>query len=273
MKTPIISLLFCFLAQLSFAQNQDCVTAIELLTKDSIVVNDINGSGDFDENYVNDCLSVGDLESQSSWYTFSAVEAGNFYFTIKPMNPMDDLDFYLFKTPSGTCAGLESVRCNASSCVGTTGYTGMAPNDSDIFENLNCDEGENAYTQDIELEVGDKYYLLVNNFTINEGFTLVFCGRAKLGPDDMVCNNGILHNEEFSNKTYTISPNPSNGFIEISDYQEIESIDLMSIQGVKVEQINSIDSRILLNHPAGMYYLKLNLFNGKKAISSVVLFN
>ena len=273
MKTPILILLFCFLLQVSFAQNQDCVTSVKLLKKDSITVNELNGIGEFNEAFFNDCIDANNIENQSSWYRFSAVESGNFYFTIKPTDPENDLDFYLYKSVSGTCAGLESVRCNASSCLGSLGYTGMAPNDSDIFENINCEEGENAYTQDIQLEVGDKYFLLVNNFTGNSGYTIVFCGTSKLGPDDMVCNNGILYNEEFSDKTYTISPNPTNGFVEISDHQEIEKIEIMSIQGVIVERIESINQKLSLDHPAGMYYLKLHLKDGKKAISSVVLFN
>jgi len=271
MKIPFLAFISFLFTTALFAQNQDCVTAIEIMTKDSIEVSTLNGDGDVNDSFENDCIDSDDIESQSSWYTFTAFEAGTFNFTIKPNSPQDDLDFYLFRTQSGFCAGLESIRCNASSCLGTLGYTGIAPNDSDIFEDLNCEDGENSYSNEVELEAGEKYFLMVNNFTQNDGYTIVFCGTAKLGPDDTVCTNPILNNDIFSDKTYSVSPNPSSGMLHISDNEEIETIDVINIQGVVLEQIKHVKNDVYLNYPAGLYYLKLHLKDGKKAITPISL--
>ena len=259
--------LVCLFSLGLLAQNQDCITATNLLTKDSITVEDINGSGAVIDDFDNNCLGgIGNIESQSNWYTFTAFEAGNFFFTIKPINPTDDLDFYLLKATALTCESAVSVRCNASSCVGDNGYTGMSPDDEDTFEDLNCDDGENGFTQDVQLNKGDKYFLMVNNFTGNAGYTIVFCGTATLSEDDEVCTRDVMSQDNYSTKVYTLSPNPVADFISISDYEDIDRMDIFSTQGALVESKNIVGERVNVDLIPGMYYCKLYTKEGKIAI-------
>ena len=259
-----LSLLLTF--QLS-AQNQDCVTALNLLTKDSITVEEINGSGAVDDAFDNDCL-FGDapFESQSSWYTFTAFTAGNFFFTIKPINPTDDLDFYLLKATAQTCESAVSVRCNASSCVGENGYTGMSPDDEDLFEDVNCEADENRFTKDVELNKGDVYYLLVNNFTGNAGYTIVFCGSALFSEDDNVCTQDVSSLDIYTEKNYTISPNPARDYISISDFQDIDKLGIYSTQGTLVKSSSVVSEKMELDLIPGMYYCKLYTKEGLVSI-------
>lgn len=265
----ILTTLLTFISTFSLiAQNQDCASSLNLLTKDSITVEEINGSGLIIDEITNSCLNSIFPEDQSTWYTFTAYEAGNFYFTIKPINPQDDLDFYLLKATAQTCASAVSVRCNASSCVGTNGYTGMTPDDEDTFEDLNCEEGENGFVKDVYLNKGDVYYLMVNNFTGNAGYTIVFCGTAKLSEDDVVCTREETSSVEiYSEKKFRITPNPSNNFFSISDYQAIDKIEIYSTQGSLVNTNSFIENKINVDLIPGMYYCKI--FTKENTISIV----
>lgn len=270
MKLLFSAFLFYIFSISLSAQNQDCETAITLLTKDSIVVDELNGPGEIDDDFDNECSPFGPTEFNSSWYNFTAFEAGSFNFTIKPSDPTNDLDFFLFKTESDQCDLTERLRCNATSCLGSNGYTGLASNDNDLFEDLNCNPGENGYCSEVQLEEGYNYFFMINNFTGNEGYTVVFCGTAKLSPDDIVCTDEILDTKEKSEKTIIVSPNPTHGYIKIQDYQEIESIEVINLHGMVVNRISHVKENLYLDLPAGQYYLKMLLIDGKTAVARVL---
>lgn len=267
MKYLFVLALSLLLSFQLIAQNQDCVTSLNLLTKDSITVAEINGSGDVDDTFDNDCL-FGDapFESQSSWYTFTAYTAGNFFFTIKPINPTDDLDFYLLKATAETCESAISVRCSATSCVGDNGHTGMSPDDEDLFEDVNCEADENRFTKDVDLNKGDVYYLLINNFTGNAGYTIVFCGTATLSADDVVCSNDPLNQDIYAAKNYIVSPNPVMDYISISDFEDINKVDIYSTQGALVKSKIVVTEKMEVDLIPGMYYCKLYTKEGTISI-------
>ena len=140
MRLVLFTLLLFLLPFAIHAQYQDCFNALNIKTKDSIVVNSVKGFGDLKEEYESECTSfLQFFENNSRWFSFTPVQSGNFYFTVKPHLQTNDMDFYLFKSDSGDCSPLTSLRCNSSSCVGEFGYTGIAPNDIDLFEDNNCD--------------------------------------------------------------------------------------------------------------------------------------
>ncbi len=274
MKQILLSLLFCLFWLFAFTQNQDCEEALELFTKDSITVTELLGIGDIDEIFDNECVSdfgFG-IESNSSWYEFKPVQSGTFNFIIKPLDPTNDLDFYMFSTVTGFCSGLVSIRCNASSCDTENGHTGLSEDDTDLFEDLNCDEGENLFSSEVMLEEGEKYYLMVNNFTGNAGYTITFCGTALLSDDDVVCTRDPSSTTVFSEKTYAIFPNPTSGEMKISDAHEIDLIDVFSVDGRHHLQVQNPQDRLSMDLNPGMYYMKMSLKNGKIATTPFVMY-
>lgn len=271
MKITFFALVFFCALNSLFSQNQDCSDALELFTKDSITVTDLPGLGNIDETFDNACAPTNNIESNSSWYTFTPIQTGTFYFTIKPIDPTNDLDFYMFTTLTGFCNGLESIRCNASSCQTENGHTGLSPDDTDDFEDFNCDPGENLFSSEVLVNEDETYYLLVNNFTGNAGFVITFCGTALLGPEDEECPRETTNVNEFSQEKVAVLPNPSNGTINIPSYQEIETMELVNTQGIVQQKILEVNETVQLDQAAGMYFLRMNLKNGKIAVTPVVI--
>ncbi|MBK6545392.1 MAG: hypothetical protein IPG12_09010 [Saprospiraceae bacterium] len=78
---------------------------------------------------------------------------GTLTFTLKPLNPSDDIDYALYELPSGIhkCSDKILLRCNATAppCAGPTG---LNLTDPDISENLNCNSGENGYCKFIDMQ-------------------------------------------------------------------------------------------------------------------------
>lgn len=271
MKKITNTLLFSLLLSSLFSQNQDCAEALELFTKDSITVTDLQGIGETNEFFENLCITGENIESNSSWYTFTPIKTGSFYFTIKPIDPTNDLDFYMFTTLTGFCNGLESIRCNASSCVTENGHTGLSPDDPDEYEDLNCEEGENLFSSEVLVNEDETYYLMVNNFTGNAGFVITFCGTALLGPADEECPRETTSIDEFSEKEIAVYPNPSSGTINIPSYNEIDFLELVTIHGTIQQTKTDIKEKMALDVNPGMYYIRMKLKTGKIAVTPLVV--
>jgi gliding motility-associated-like protein len=155
----------------------DCSGAAYLCNQNSVSVASLSGGGlDNDEPEPGTCLDVwGPDEGNSSWFKWTCQTSGTLTFDITPINANDDIDFILYQL-SGTnaCGPRTPIRCNSSSCLNTTGSTGLNLVDLDIDEWPNCDPGENAYCQYINMVAGVSYAILINNFSANTGFTLSF---------------------------------------------------------------------------------------------------
>jgi gliding motility-associated-like protein len=155
----------------------DCGGAAYLCNQNSVSVASLNGGGiNNDEPEPGTCLDVwGPDEGNSSWFRWTCQTSGTLTFDITPINANDDIDFILYQL-SGTdaCGPRTPIRCNSSSCLNTTGSTGLNLVDLDIDEWPNCDPGENAYCQYINMVAGVSYAILINNFSASTGFTLSF---------------------------------------------------------------------------------------------------
>ncbi|MDV7400187.1 hypothetical protein RZS08_52725, partial [Arthrospira platensis SPKY1] len=111
------------------------------------------------------------MESNSTWFVWTAGSSGSLTFTLTPLNPPDDLDFVVYEYPNGpgNCAEKIPLRCMASSCQGPTG---LNESSTDLAEPPNC----NPATQDnflaaLQMEEGKTYGVMVNNFsTTGMGF-------------------------------------------------------------------------------------------------------
>ena len=155
----------------------DCGGAAYLCNQNSVSVASLSGGGiDNDEPEPGTCLDVwGPDEGNSSWFKWTCQTSGTLTFDITPINANDDIDFILYQL-SGTnaCGPRTPIRCNSSSCLNSAGSTGLNLVDLDIDEWPNCDPGENAYCQYINMVAGVSYAILINNFSASTGFTLSF---------------------------------------------------------------------------------------------------
>lgn len=173
----------------------DCFDASILCNKDPFVVQSVTGAG-ADPTEANDapCLNQfgSNVESNSTWFTWTAATTGTLEFTLTPLNPADDLDFVLYELPNGprNCEGKIVVRCMASGdfdpnspCMGPTG---LREGEDDIGEPPGCDDPRQTnFLAPLEMEEGKSYALMVNNFTsTGNGFKVEFGGSGEfLGPE------------------------------------------------------------------------------------------
>ncbi len=169
----------------------DCPTAVVLCSKSSFVVPAVTGPG-FNALEMDDATCFGSLfvESNSSWYVFTAGSSGTITFTLTPNNPTDDLDFAIYRLPNGVgnCAGKVLVRCEAASCAGSTGLNTTA---TDISEDSGCALGQDNFLQQLTVTAGQVYAIAINNFSAaGNGFNFSFGGTATFqGPTAVINDN------------------------------------------------------------------------------------
>lgn len=173
--------------------SSDCSTAVILCDKSSFSVEQAVGEGS-DPNEVDPSACI-NQEIASSWYRWTCKESGTFTFTITPNNPVDDIDFAVYKLPGGLddCDNKELIRCEAagenvgepfsdwSTC---SGATGLSLNETDVTEIPGCPTGQNNFVAAIDMIAGESYALVINNFSESgNGFSIEFGGTSTfLGP-------------------------------------------------------------------------------------------
>lgn len=180
----------------------DCPSAVLLCDKSPITVPSLIGAGaDPNEIDGSPCTpgangSCDYEELNSVWYKWICDDPGTLTFTINPLNPVDDLDFWVYELPNGfdDCTDKLPLRCMASGeNVGEpftqwqrcTGATGMRENEPDEFENCGCSSGDNNFISAINMEAGKAYALAILNFSSSgSGFSISWGGTGTfVGPD------------------------------------------------------------------------------------------
>lgn len=173
--------------------SSDCLSAVVLCDKSSFTVPSMSNAGrNTSELQKGICVPE---ESQSAWYKWTCEESGLLSFTLKPINPSDDLDFVLFLLPNGVtdCSMKIPVRCMAAGenlgapyatwrrCSGTTG---LSSSSTDIVEDQGCDENNDNFLTPLRMEAGKSYALMVNNYqNTGNGFSVEFGGNGTfVGP-------------------------------------------------------------------------------------------
>ena len=169
---------------------QDCNTNSFLCNKKSITQASLNGSGAYPDEGKGTCMDVSaygqNSENNSAWYTFKIAQSGILTFTIDPDNNEDDIDFALFILPDGTCQNRQLVRCSASHCFisqNVIGPTGLNMTSTDTWEGPGCISGQDNWVKYVNVNAGETYALLINNWSENNvgqgnGFTLSFGGSS-----------------------------------------------------------------------------------------------
>jgi gliding motility-associated-like protein len=163
----------------------DCPTGTFICSKNPIQVEQVFGPGN-DPFEVNSapCFS-GTGESSSAWYIFTAANNGILDFTLTPNDPIDDLDFVVYRLPNGPgdCTGKVIERCMgagdldpASPCMGPTG---LSPTGIGISHPFGCFPGDVNFLQSLTLVSGETYALVVNDYTtVGNGFSIEWGGSS-----------------------------------------------------------------------------------------------
>lgn len=174
----------------------DCEPGVILCDKSPFSVEKVSGAGS-NPNELTDVFCSGNQidEDASTWYKWTCDVAGSLTFTLTPLNPADDLDFYLYRLPNGIddCSDKILMRSMSSGEQGgspfsvwepCTGPTGLNLTDPDVTESCGCQAGDNNFLAGINMDAGASYALVINNFSNSgSGFSIEFGGDGTfLGP-------------------------------------------------------------------------------------------
>jgi gliding motility-associated-like protein len=162
---------------LALAQ-QDCFDAINVCSSSYSQSSSFSGTGSVNELPPNSsCLGNG--ETNSVWYTFTAAASGNLNFQLSPLNLNDDYDFALYNMTNDSCSGItaginQPVSCNYSASAGATGLSSAGSG------NQNGSSGSNQNAS-LPAQAGETFALLISNFTSSQtGYELSFSGSASI---------------------------------------------------------------------------------------------
>ncbi|MBT8235090.1 MAG: T9SS type B sorting domain-containing protein [Bacteroidia bacterium] len=195
-----LSIIFFFTTVASAQNAPDCRTAIPVCA-DAPIVGIADGGGDiddFDPDVIRQsgCLEKGsvssaNIENNTSWFVFRAGTDGQIGFDIEAlpstgMTITAEWDFALYG-PDSDCAGISNgtaqpIRCNYE--VNTTRFTGIGVNPENGQAGAPPLVGsQNTYDEWLDVQAGEIYYLLINNFNTNfdgdpESYILTFTGTS-----------------------------------------------------------------------------------------------
>ncbi len=218
-------LLFLSFYTVSAQTSADCTAAIPICNN-TPVNGIINGFGidDFNGANATGCLESNNtvaIESNSAWYHFRTGASGELGFNIS-FNTSEDWDFALYKT--NNCSNLgDPIRCNFFDNAEEVSYAGVGEDPSGNIDNF-------QYEDWLQVEPGEDYYLLINNFSNNNtGFSIQFSGNIfatnpndaldcsiinnLLGAPKIACaNENVVLDATTTGATYEWFLNTGNGF-------------------------------------------------------------
>ena len=195
-RNLVILLVFLWATCNLQAQNSpDCRSAIPVCA-DAPILNFADGGGDiddFDPDVIRQsgCLEKGsvasaNIENNTSWYVFRAGTGGQVGFDIEALSDTAEWDFALYG-PDVDCGDISSgnaqpIRCNYE--VNDTRFTGVGVNPENGVAGQPFVKGsQNTYDEWIDVQPGEIYYLLINNYNTNfdgdpEPYSLTFTGNS-----------------------------------------------------------------------------------------------
>lgn len=186
--------------------NNDCWNSTPICNTSSLPGNS-SGAGFFNELSTNDEGCLGG-ENQSSWYHFQVSAGGTFTMGITPSNGTDDYDYALWgPMTSFNCLLFQSantpVRCSyacygASCFPGSSACASAATGISSTNNNPQSDNSENGggncWTQTLNVNTGEDYILLIDNFlSSSSNFTLSLGGTCSINCVPIVLPIGVLN--------------------------------------------------------------------------------
>lgn len=159
----------CLLAQVA----PDCANAIPICNNTPVNAGTTGyGSDDFNGAATSGCLEqtvTGVIESNSAWYRFRTGAAGELGINIG-FDTSEDWDFALYQASDCNNLG-DPVRCNFFDNQDQEAFMG-------IGEDPTGNPGSVLYEEWLQVQPGEDYYLLINNFSNNNsGFSIQFSGQ------------------------------------------------------------------------------------------------
>ena len=218
----------------------DCEPGVLLCDKAPFIVPFLEDSGNVPNEITMDGApcdeECGFIEEQSAWYKWICDEPGTLTFTLTPLNPVDDLDFWVFELPNGVddCTDKMPVRCMTSGATGTNGMpdppsewirchgpTGLSSTEGDDHEDCGCTGPDNNFIAPLQMEAGKAYALIVMNFSnTDDGFSIEFGGTGTfLGPEiDFIIDPEIDNQCDIDQVTFIDNSSPQIGNIISYDW-------------------------------------------------------
>ncbi len=173
-KTLFIWFLFVSLSPTLVAQiSPDCINAIPICNNTPVNSGTMGfGVDDFNGAAASGCLEptiTGAIESNSAWYRFRTGASGQLGFNIG-FDSSEDWDFALYQTDDCNNLG-DPVRCNFFDNRDLETFMGVG-------EDPNGNTDTFLYEEWLDVNPGEDYYLLINNFSnTNSGFSIQFSGE------------------------------------------------------------------------------------------------
>jgi len=204
----LVFFIFCIIySQSTYSQFADCTGAFPVCGNGAIdLAPQGTGIDDFASanNQAPDC---GFIESENVWIVLEIDQPGTLGFDIIPDDidgpDRDDYDFAVYG-PNRSCNDLgASIRCSSTNpqSAGVGAETGMNEIETEFSEGPGALGNGFVHWLDA-VQTGEIYYVLIDNFNRDAGFTLNFTGTAilaseiprediglDLGPDVNLCDN------------------------------------------------------------------------------------
>jgi hypothetical protein len=79
-----------------------------------------------------------------------------------------------------------------------------------------------------------------------------------------------LDDESIRSQEFTISPNPTNGYVKLEFQEFLKSIEVYNLQGQKVQEVNSKERSWELPEQSGLYLIRLQDEEGRVYTEKVV---
>ncbi|WP_438968577.1 T9SS type B sorting domain-containing protein [Nonlabens sp.] len=179
-----ILLVFVFLCGLmGLSQNpNDCGNAILLCGDTDLGINPSGiGINEFAQpgNLTPTCFN---FQTDQVWFKVEIETTGSFSFALTPDTPQADYDFAVFG-PVTDCNNLgAAIRCSSTNpaAAGVSGDTGLNDTETDTIEGPG--QLGNGFLQELTVNAGEVYYIIVGLAIGQGGFSLSTSGSADLPP-------------------------------------------------------------------------------------------
>jgi Secretion system C-terminal sorting domain len=278
--TTIFSL---FLSLSAFSQNGDCIRAISICKKDSLIITFSMGSIKNEVTTTNTaCFGVNggqfyDVESQSVWIKWQVLQSGTFTFSIAPNNVDEDVDFAVYKITDDSCNTKTWVRCMASGTTGggcsLIGATGLREGETDISEGPGCSPTQNNFLSPLAMQAGERYALFINDFTAGGSKAVVKFG----GTATLACNTTAVSSEKNEEIISPLFPNPAHENVSFETRDKINKALIVNNLGVVIKSKNFENEQQNLykiptnDLPRGAYFILIETQDGRRIYRQLVI--
>ena len=195
------------------------------------------------------------------------VKGGSFYFKMKLNDPSEDLVFALYKSSNNfEKSKLQMIRCVMTG-LWTSAHAdviGLSPIEADLEESGYEDGSyQNGFVKSVDANDGDEYVIYTNSFRPHLTITTSYCGTATFGLDDAECSEIYVSDEavEFNNDII-IMPNPAHDKIMFKSDLNIQRIEILTGNGIKLNTNRENDILNIYELSSGIYSLLFHTKNG-----------